>query len=118
MHPAGMVHETGEATERFLRSAAEGEVDANAARRRNVEAGKARAAEPPRMSVSGPRFCLLLPLWVLLAMQHVRLAAAVLALPCLSPWQCSGALCNWHGTAGKQESQATRVLSSGKQPLC
>ena len=54
MHPAGMVHETGEATERFLRSAAEGEVDANAARRQNVEAGKARAAEPPRMSVGAP----------------------------------------------------------------
>jgi hypothetical protein len=67
-----MVHETGEATERFLRSAAEGEVDANAVRRRNVEAGKARAAEPPRhMSVGGPRFLLVLSLCALLAMQHV-----------------------------------------------
>lgn len=45
--PTGMVHDTGEATERFLRSAAKGEVDAAAARRQSVEAGKARAAAPP-----------------------------------------------------------------------
>lgn len=42
-----MVHETGEATERFLLSAAKGEVDAAAVRRECVEVGKARAAEPP-----------------------------------------------------------------------
>lgn len=45
-HRAGMVGETGDATERFLRSAAKGEVDPRASLNKGAAHAKARAAEP------------------------------------------------------------------------
>ena len=48
---AGMIDETGEATARFLRAAAKGEVDPRAAQRKAAAEAKKKAAEPPQQEV-------------------------------------------------------------------
>lgn len=55
---SGMVGETGEASERFLRSAAKGEIDPRAALKRSASNARSRAAEPAKSKpAGGPRTC-------------------------------------------------------------
>lgn len=57
MRGSGMVGETGESTERFLRSAAKGEIDPRASLKRSASNARSRAAEPAKRTAGGPKTC-------------------------------------------------------------